>query len=426
MRLLASIRDRALRNPLLTKLRDSPVVSRVHWFAREVITQFTVLDLLSSAAALTYMTLFAIVPMMTVGYTFLSVMPEFADLGDQIRDFIFANFVPAMSEVIEERLVEFSEQATQLTIMGFAFLVVVAFSMLVSIEQAFNRIWNVIEPRRGLHKFLTYWAVLTFAPPLLAGGLLITSYMVSLPLVIDIDAFGIRERVLAVLPLLFSAAAFTILYYAVPNCRVPLRHALYGGALTAVALHIAQQAFAMMVMNMNVQHIYGAFAAVPLFLTWIYIIWVTILCGAIFVRTLSLKQESVVESTEPPLVSCLKILHLLYGAHMDGRTLTELEISQAVPMPLRERERVFGVLGRLNLCTRTDDDGLALARNLRTIRLWDLYQQLPDGVDAASVGNLETLPDVAELLRGFAADGRDRLGQNLEALFDQHAKGAAA
>jgi membrane protein len=395
---------------------------RVRWFFQQIVTQFAALDLPSSAAALTYMTLFAIVPMMTVGYTFLSVMPEFADVGEQIREFIFANFVPAMSEVIEERLIEFSAQATQLTLIGFVFLVVVAFSMLVSIEQAFNRIWNVIEPRTGLHRFLTYWAVLTFSPPLLAGGLFITSYLMSLPLVAGIDTFGIRERVLSVLPFLLSTAAFTILYFAVPNCRIPLRHALYGGVLTAVTLQVAQRLFAMMVLNMNVQHIYGAFAAVPLFLSWIYIIWVVILAGAIFVRTLSLEQDKEVSNNEPPLISCLKILQLLYDAHLRGATLTELEINHAVSMPLVERELVFGVLAELHLCVRTDADGLALARNLKTISLWELYQRLPEHVDAATLASVSGMPKIVALLQSFAADGNDRLGQNLDQLFDMARK----
>jgi membrane protein len=418
MRVPASILNSpALRHPWVLRLR---------WFVRQVVVQFSTLDLPSSAAALTYLTLFAIVPMMTVGYTFLSVMPEFEDIGEQIRDFIFANFVPAMSEVIEERLIEFSAQATQLTLIGFAFLVVVAFSMLVSIEKAFNRIWNVIEPRRGLHRFVTYWAVLTFSPPLLAGGLLITSYVMSLPLVVDIDAFGIRERVLAVLPLLLSTAAFTIVYYAVPNCRIPLRHALYGGVLTAAVLQVAQQVFAAMVLNMSVQHIYGAFAAVPLFLTWIYIIWVVILGGAVFVRTLSLEQDQQVVSSDPPLINCLRIVYMLHCAHQKGESITELEITRAVEMSLRERERVFGVLHELSLCVRTDDDGLALARNLRTIRLWDLYQRLPDGIDAGSLGAVSAMPEIVALLQGFAADGTDRLGRSLEELFEAQARGATA
>jgi membrane protein len=398
-----------------------PALQRAYWFLRQIYVQFTALDLPSSAAALTYMTLFAIVPMMTVGYSFLSVMPEFAAIGDQIREFIFAHFVPAMSEVIEERLVEFSGQARQLTLIGFAFLIVVAFSMLISIEAALNRIWNVIEPRRGLHRFLTYWAVLTFSPPMLAGGLLITSYLVSLPLVADIDTIGIRERLLALLPFLLSALAFTIVYFAVPNCRVPIRHAFYGGVLTAITLQIAQQAFAMMVLNMNVQHIYGAFAAVPLFLTWIYIIWVVILGGAVFVRTMSLEQEQARTGSEPPLISCLRILQLLYVAHLEGRSVTELEINREVSMPLRERERVFGVLSDMNLVVRTDDEGLALARSLKTVRLWDLYQHLPERIDPSSLDSVESMAGmqkIVSLLRSFTAEGNDRLGRDLDGLFE--------
>ena len=182
------------------------IYADIRWFLEQIAEQFVANGLPTSAAALTYTTLFAVVPLMTVGYVILSVLPAFAGVGEQIQNFVFDNFVPESSALIQDRLNDFASQARGLTLAGVAFLIITAFLMLVTVEQTFNRIWQVTQPRRGLPRFLVYWGVLTCGPPLLAGGLLVSSYLISLPLVSDIDAVA----VLGVVALMLSGAGVYI------------------------------------------------------------------------------------------------------------------------------------------------------------------------------------------------------------------------
>ena len=108
----------------------------------------------NSAAALTYTTLFAVVPMMTVTFAMLSAVPAFQNVGEDIQGFIFRNFVPSTGEALQEYLQGFTVQARHLTWVGVGLLVVTAFMMLVTIEKAFNTIWRVRQPRRGISSFL--------------------------------------------------------------------------------------------------------------------------------------------------------------------------------------------------------------------------------------------------------------------------------
>ena len=103
-------------------------------------SQFFLHDCLAAAAALTYTTLFAVVPLMTVTYTFFALVPEYADLGEQVENFVFENFVPGSSEVVQEKLTECAERARNLTAAGFVVLFVTAFLMLIRIEKSFNTI----------------------------------------------------------------------------------------------------------------------------------------------------------------------------------------------------------------------------------------------------------------------------------------------
>lgn len=393
------------------------IYADIRWFLGQIGEQFVENGLLNSAAALTYTTLFAVVPLMTVGYVILSVLPAFSGVSEQIQNFVFDNFVPESSALIQDTLNDFASQARGLTLAGVAFLIITAFLMLVTMEQAFNRIWQVTQPRRGLPRFLVYWGVLTCGPPLLAAGLLISSYLISLPLVSDIDAFGLRETLLGFVPVLFSVAGFTILYYAMPNCHVPFRHALVGGILTMLLFEGAKWVFAEVVSNSSMALIYGTFAAVPLFLTWIYLVWALILASAIFVRTLALERGETESDGEPLLVKAARVLNLLYQAHMRGEAVTDAQITKVVNLTREERRVVFGVLEQMNLLSHTDQKEHALGRNLKSVTLWDLYQRLPGGLEPDLIVTTDDLGRLCVPLKDFVDFGADHLSKSLDELF---------
>ncbi|TNF86302.1 MAG: YihY family inner membrane protein, partial [Gammaproteobacteria bacterium] len=137
----------------------------VRWFLEQLARQFMEFDCPSRAGALTYTTLFAVVPMMTVAYAMLSILPAYDGVAERVESFIFQNFVPASSEMVQEYLSDFSRRARGLSIIGFAFLFVTTFLLLLTIEGTFNAIWEVAEPRTGMQRLLVYWGVMSLGPP---------------------------------------------------------------------------------------------------------------------------------------------------------------------------------------------------------------------------------------------------------------------
>ena len=394
------------------------VVRYARWFVRQLVEQFVGQGCLKSAAALTYTTLFAIVPMMTVGYRVMSLLPDLSDVGVQIQMFIFDNFVPESSLIVQERLREFSDQARQLTLVGAVFLGVTAFMMLVTMESSFNQIWQVAQRRRGLQRFMTYWAVLTFGPPLIGAGFLVSTYLFSLPLLVDMDTSGFRETLLSYLPAILSAAAFTMMYYAIPNCRVPFRHAVLGGLVAMLGLELCKSAFAFTVENSNMTLIYGTFAAVPLFLTWLYVAWAVVLSGAIVVRTLSLEREPEGAVNEPPLVGAVRVLGMLRHAHAEGRAANEIDIVGEFKLRRVDRDRIFAVLHELKLIHQTQTGALVLGRSLQHVTLWSLFERLPDGLPETPGLGIPGLPGLSKAVDEFIADSSKRLDVSLEQVLD--------
>jgi membrane protein len=335
-----------------------------------------------SAAALTYMSLFALVPLLTVMYAILSVVPAFQEVGGQIQSLIFDNFVPATGQDVEDYLSQFSDKARKLTGVGIVFLGITAILMLKNIEKAFNAIWKTRENRHGLSSFLLYWAILSLGPICIGLALAISTYLVSLKVVFDqVDVLGIGPQLLQLLPYLLTSAAFTLIFVAVPNCRVPIKHALIGGFITALVFELAKQLFTGIVANTSYQSIYGTFAAVPLFLLWIYLSWLIVLAGAELVHAIS-GLNALEDENYSDLLLTLGILELLWRRHQQGETLREhdllqqpwlfkrLSISAERWTPIRDKLFEGGLL-------RSDDAGnFILGRDLNHFKLWDLVQLL--------------------------------------------------
>src|SRR6478735_8401220 len=105
-----------------------------------MVRQYQARECQKSAASLTYVTLFATVPMMTVTFSMFSIIPAFQDLGGELQALLFQHFLPNSEQDLGKYLADFSGKARQLTIFGLVFLVVSAYLMLKNIEQNFNAI----------------------------------------------------------------------------------------------------------------------------------------------------------------------------------------------------------------------------------------------------------------------------------------------
>lgn len=246
------------------------------------IKRFLLLGHKTHAAALTYTTLFALVPLLTVTYSMLSMIPALQESKGTIEEVLLGNLVPTSADALMGYLYQFSEQARQLTTIGVVLLMVTAFMMLRNIEDSFNKVWLLKKGRKGVSSFLLYWAVLSLGPLLLSAGIGVSSYIASLSLWKEdwVPSSGIL--ILAkVLPYVTSFLAFTFIYWAVPNVKVPLKHAAIGGAVVSILFQIGQQVFTeASTFFPSYQLIYGAFAAVPLFLLWLFLSWSVILLGS--------------------------------------------------------------------------------------------------------------------------------------------------
>jgi membrane protein len=266
----------------------SVTLQKLWRFASQVAKRFEQDRCQRVAGALSFTTMLAIVPLTAVMLAVLSLAPGFSTWMTVIQDFIYSNFVPAAGEVVQKYLTQFAGKAGRLTAVGLLFLAITAILLMATIEQAFNDIWRVAKTRKLVHRFLAYWALLTLGPIMVAASLSLTSNLFTLPFLGRAEVTFLREVLDVVLPLVFEFGAVVLLYTVVPNVTVLWRNALTGGLFAAVLLETAKYLFAVsMKAFTSYQIIYGAIAALPVFLMWIYISWVIVLLGAIVTATLN-------------------------------------------------------------------------------------------------------------------------------------------
>lgn len=365
------------------------------------------------------------VPLLTVTLTTLSAIPFFAQASKELQTFVLAHFLPSSSQEIQHYLLKFSEQARELTSIGIAFLIATAWLMLNRIETEFNAIWRTRGNRKGLSSFLRYWAILSLGPLCMGLALGISTYLASLHLRFErIDVLDIHTSLFVATPYLLTAIAFTLLFAAVPNCRVPLRHALLGGTVSALCFEIAKYIFARVMANASYVLIYGTFAALPLFLLWIYTSWVIVLAGAEFVHALA--NFSGRDSRLPNWLAALCVLEVLWRKHNEGIALRERELLQhhflldRYTLSAEHWAQVRDILLDTGLITVDANGHYRLGRALQQYTLWQLCEHftlLPAPLAALDSSGRPWLREITDIFTQLRENNRLLLQLSLEELF---------
>lgn len=277
------------------------------------------------AGSLTFASVFALVPLLTIALAIFTTFPMFNTFRSALEAYFVQSVMPkAIASNILGYLTTFAAKATRLSAVGAVALIVTSVAMMNMIEQVFNRIWRVRAERRWTKRILVYWALITLGPLLVGVSLTLSShvFMATSDLIGDIPVIGALLYIS--LSLALSTGAFTLLYAIVPNRQVEWRDAAWGGLLAGLAFEVAKLGFAVFITQFpTYSKIYGTLAALPLFLLWVYVSWLITLFGALLVAALPVvKYERWWHQAAPggEFVDAMAILKVLYVAEQCGDT----------------------------------------------------------------------------------------------------------
>lgn len=374
-------------------------------FAWFVIRRFSEERVPQAAASMTFTTLLALVPVLTVMVAVASIFPVFDRWSDSFVSFVNQTIVPQGADMVFDYIDAFRDQANRLTAIGSVMLVVTSLMLIRTIDNAFNRIWRVNTQRPWMMQFLVYWALLTFGPLSLGVGI---SFMVGSvqDSVLSSGAQQWADALKTAARLAFMTLLLWGLYRFVPNRFVPARQAFVGALITAFCLETARFLFTWYMGNFDgYRSIYGAFAAVPFFLLWLNLLWTLVLGGAVLTSSLSYWQGEAFRrgfDSRGRFDDVLKILLLLDAAQKEGRTLSVQEFRRHINMgydelgELLEKLARYGYIysGRQGWVLKTGADSIELSELFKLF----VYRPLPverdhvnQAVDAVMTPCLQTL-----------------------------------
>jgi membrane protein len=316
-----------------------------------------------TASSLTFTTLIALVPLVTVALALFSAFPMFATFQVAIEKYFLQSLVPEnIAKPVLMALTQFASKANRLGTVGLVFLVVTAIALMLTIDRTLNAIWRVRKPRPIAQRVLVYWAAATLGPLLLGVSLSLTSYVVSASRGLVAGLPGGLGLLLNTIEFVVLAAAMAGLFHYVPNTQVRWRHALAGGVFVSIGFELAKRALGWYVKQVPTYSVvYGAFATVPIFLVWIYLGWVIVLLGAVIAAYAPSLQMHLIRHPQTPgyqfRLAILVLRQLAAARDVDAHGVSAAGLSETLRVDPLQIEPILDSLVNIDWAGRLDETG---------------------------------------------------------------------
>jgi len=360
----------------------------------------------TQAAALSYHTLFGIVPLAIVMVVVFQAIPAYRQVGDKVRSFFYEQLnldrivYPAdetglrkpvkLTDKIDEITDRYVSKlnAGAITLFSCAIVVWAALGLLTTIERAFNNIWHVGRGRNFFQRVVNYWTLMTLGPFLLVIGFYFsTNYLVA-----NRIQHGVMNYIGPVMPYLISVAALFLLYFVLPNTRVSIRAALWGAAVAALIWTGAKWLFTMYMATFQpYKGVYGVISIIPLGVFWIWVTWVIVLFGLQLtyttqhLKTLDAAEIAAARRQDEHFLindfTVIRILAYIFGEFENKRGPVSAEaICGRMKLPAGFGEKILEHLVNKGLLVQTAEPraGFAPATDAAGITLADITDAVKD------------------------------------------------
>lgn len=243
------------------------------------------------AASLSFTTLLGVVPLFTVAFAYVAPYSMFEDWLNALEPVLLKFLLPGSSAAARTYLAEFTAKTAALKGVGTAVVVLTAVLLVAEVEREINAIWGVYEARSLPRRVIVYVLGFVAVPALIGAAVYAMSWLIATSIAAVPLASAALPFVARPLSLVLGTVLLTLAYKLVPARHVPFRAAFIGGLLAAVAFEGAKFGFAFYITHVRTYEVvYGALAALPLFLIWIYVCWIILLAGAAVAATLAEQQ----------------------------------------------------------------------------------------------------------------------------------------
>ena len=374
------------------------------------------------AAALAFRTLFALIPVLvvaTIVVKAISGTDAFLQLTHNVLEetrLADVHLVPP-SDVepdakisLAQWLEDLVREATDVNLaavgwIGFALIIYAAISLMMTIENSFNAVYRAPEGRPWSRSIPLYWFVLTIGP--VAMG--ITWYIHS-TLAERFEFFGTWIAIAGIIWSVFLGWMLMFaVYKLIPNTNVGIRPALAGAFASSILLEIGKRFFDAYLSNaFSISHLYGSLGLIPLFMFWMYLMWLAVLFGLEVSATLQMvhgrnleeaRQRRTAYSGLFDPVSVVTVMEVIAARFNSGKPAGTRFIAEASSLPEAVVASILGRLVDVGILHRveTEQNAVTLARPPEQVTAEELIEigfKLVDG------GSSSRQSPLVERLRG--------------------------
>lgn len=385
------------------------------------------------AMSLVYTTLLSIVPLLALSFSVLKGLGYHEDLEPVLFSFLEPLGVDRAYE-LTARVMDLvnNVRGTVLGSIGLVFLLYTVISMVQKVEESFNFIWRVEQPRSFTRRFSEYLSVIVVGPAasVAAFGLMAAFRNTSLMQQIEsYEPFGTMFVVLGALtPYLLVTAVFTFMYGFIPNCSVRLRAALTGGLFAGALWAAAGMIFTSFVAgSTRTVVIYASFAIAIVALVWLYVSWLVLLLGAqlsFYVQNpqyLRPGQEEIRLSASLRERVALSIMYLIVCEYQSAqRRWSVNSLADHLELPGAALGPIVTALERKGLLLLADDDTWVPARDPSTIELTDVIDAVRQDTAGPRLGKIRDIAPAVAAARSAESALKEALkGKTVKDLLEE-------
>ncbi len=344
-------------------------------------------DIFIYAMGMVYITTLSIVPFLIFSFYIITLFDFYGKIDTiavEFKELILNTLAAGTGQDLIEYLETYiiNVDIEQLGIISFISLILVIVLMLARIEMTFNKIWNVKEHRDLFRRFVSFWTFITLGTFLIT--LLLTLSLLFIERYLGLWLSGEQlsdSKVLNYILFSFNFWIFIIIYYFVPNTDVKPGASLFAGIFSGSLFVLSKKIYAIYTANIvSYDKLYGPLSIIPIFLLWLYLIWIIVLLGAVVSYVFQHRSDLKYLLNRKKINQNLRafipiaILLILYKNNKNSDNLSFDDIMEKIDLPVKYIEAEIKNLKTKNIIAETVDGKYIPLYTADKVSIWDSYQ----------------------------------------------------
>lgn len=357
-------------------------IKRVYQKAREN-------DIFIHAMGMVYITILSIVPFLIFSFYIMTLFNFFGKIDiivEEIKTLILNNLAAGTGESLINYLEIYilNVDIEQLGIISFVSLIFIIVFMLARVEMTFNNIWNVKEHRDLFKRFVSFWTFITL-------GTFTITMLLTLSLLFAERYLGLwlsgeqisQSSIFSYILFSFNFLIFIIVYYFVPNTDIKPTAALFAGIFSGLLFILSKNLYGIYTSNIiTYSQVYGPLSIIPIFLLWLYLIWLIVLLGAVISYVFQhrsglkymLNQKKINQGLRDLIPTAILLVLFKNFKKKNTEALSFSNLLDKINLPAEDIKNELENLKKNNFIAETETGKFIPLAEAKELSVWDIYQ----------------------------------------------------